>query len=601
MLCTRPTRSTEEIVKEMHGTKFIIDEKLDGERTQLHKKGDVFRYYSRNGNDLTHLYGPNKGEGSLTPFIYQAFNSNADEIILDGEMLAYDPTAKRILPFGTLRGAAKDTSRGASRRRPIFVAFDILHVNGLCLLDSSLTSRRKHLKELITPIKGRIELVPTYLGVTPKDLRVRLQAVVNNGGEGLVVKHPGSKYSLNTRNLDWIKVKPEYIDSMGETIDVIVVGGKFGSGARAGGVSTLVCAAIEDRLGPGPTRYTTFTSCGTGLTSGDLARIRDKHWKKDAPNSFIVTVKAAEIIESNEYGMGYTLRFPRIKQIRSDLSIDSCMRVTEILELCATTNKKRKLQGDIEPPRKKARTATPVSKPTMGPAYQAPNLANVTVTSELLNGLTFVVISDPKSKTGEDEKRDLVKRIRAYGGNIRQVLNTKQAQPLSWFIVYDGATKPYEVQSIIDKKKFDILKPRWVEDSIRLGKLAPFHEKYFFHATETRVNADEYSASVDEDQLWLPNKPAVEDDSVTEPESDEEIIRPAPPTSKAKPILVGKNMKTAQEEAPLRGELEDIDKDDKEMSADEVEADDQDNDTDVEEVNVETLFLPGKADNFDVM
>jgi len=46
MLCRRPTK-LEDSVKEMQGKTFFIEEKLDGERIQLHKRGDEFFYCSR--------------------------------------------------------------------------------------------------------------------------------------------------------------------------------------------------------------------------------------------------------------------------------------------------------------------------------------------------------------------------------------------------------------------------------------------------------------------------------------------------------------------------------------------------------------------------
>lgn len=39
-------------------------------------------------------------------------------------------------------------------------------------------------------------------------------------GEGLVVKNLESVYTLHGREDDWIKVKPEYMDSLGEEVDV---------------------------------------------------------------------------------------------------------------------------------------------------------------------------------------------------------------------------------------------------------------------------------------------------------------------------------------------------------------------------------------------
>jgi hypothetical protein len=50
MLCKRPTDSIETTVKKMGGSEFFIEEKLDGERIQLHKRGNEYFYCSRSVN-----------------------------------------------------------------------------------------------------------------------------------------------------------------------------------------------------------------------------------------------------------------------------------------------------------------------------------------------------------------------------------------------------------------------------------------------------------------------------------------------------------------------------------------------------------------------
>jgi ATP-dependent DNA ligase len=47
MLCKRPTGNIEQSVKEMEGHTFFLEEKLDGERIQLHKRGNEYFYCSR--------------------------------------------------------------------------------------------------------------------------------------------------------------------------------------------------------------------------------------------------------------------------------------------------------------------------------------------------------------------------------------------------------------------------------------------------------------------------------------------------------------------------------------------------------------------------
>ena len=79
----------------MSGSEFFIEEKLDGERMQLHKRGNEYLYFSRSvnffifrsslsisfrkGKDYTYLYGKHVGTGSLTPFIDNAFDPRVDE------------------------------------------------------------------------------------------------------------------------------------------------------------------------------------------------------------------------------------------------------------------------------------------------------------------------------------------------------------------------------------------------------------------------------------------------------------------------------------------------------------------------------------------
>ena len=103
MLCKRPNKNIEESVREMQGRTFIIEEKLDGERIQLHKRGNEYFYCSRSashiqptairrpaaelkmirkGKDYTYLYGKHVGTGSLTPYIDEAFDERVDECVL---------------------------------------------------------------------------------------------------------------------------------------------------------------------------------------------------------------------------------------------------------------------------------------------------------------------------------------------------------------------------------------------------------------------------------------------------------------------------------------------------------------------------------------
>ncbi|KAG1735545.1 ATP dependent DNA ligase domain-containing protein [Suillus lakei] len=512
MLCKRPTHKIEDSVKAMQGHKFIIEEKLDGERMQLHKRGNEYFYCSRKGKDYTYLYGQHVGQGSLTPFIDSAFDERIDDIILDGEMLVWDPVSERNLPFGTLKTAALDKSKKEHNPRPCFKVFDLLYLNGLSLHQKSLKFRKRNLRACIKEIPGRIEFTAEFEGKTAKDVRQKMDEVMASRGEGLVIKHPDSEYILNGRNKDWIKVKPEYMDNMGETVDVLVVAGNYGTGKRSGGVSTLICAVLDDRRPEGDEelKYSTFVRVGTGLSFADYIWLRQKPWKvwdpKHPPeflqtakkthedkgdlylepeDSFILKVKAAEITTSDQYHLGVTMRFPRALSIRDDLSIADCMTVSAVLE-SMRSERKRKMESDTGMSKKKRKTTA--NKATVLPQYQGPNLRA---------DIKFMVSSDPKSRTGNQDRQELMKLIHANGGACVQVVTSKQ--PIT--VIYGGTTTPYDIKLLIDKDIVDIIRPQWVTDCIHLGELVPLKKKYFFHATPARQESDDYhQMDADEDQ-----------------------------------------------------------------------------------------------------
>ncbi|KAG6910034.1 DNA ligase (ATP) [Tephrocybe rancida] len=555
MLCKRPTKKIEDSVREMGGSDFFIEEKLDGERMQLHKRGNEYFYCSRKGKDYTYLYGKHIGTGSLTPFIDKAFDSRIDEfvasqrcrtlfyidvyysIILDGEMLVWDPVSERNLPFGTLKTAA------------LVKVFDLLYLNGQSLLHRSTSFRKKNMRNCLKEITGRIEFAVEYKGKTAKDVRDRMDEVMSSRGEGLVIKHPLSKYVLNGRNMDWIKVKPEYMDNMGETVDVLVVAGNYGSGKRGGGVSTLICAVMDDRRSTDDDddepKYSSFVRIGSGLSFADYVWVREKPWKtwdtKHPPaflltakrshedkgdvylepeDSFILKVKAAEIVPSGyQYDMGFTMRFPRALSIRDDLSIADCMTATAILD-GMRSEKKRKMESDAGVTQKKRKTVA--KKAVMLPEYQGPKLKSLKVTSQLFNGLKFdeVVMSDPKSRTGDQDKKELMKLIHTNGGTCAQIA-MNQAES---FVVYGGKVTPYDLKLLIDKDIHDVIKPEWVTDSVDGKALAPFSRKYFFHAKAARVEADEF----DDDGMEV-------DDEGGAVKPEEDLASPAPEPKEESP------------------------------------------------------------------
>jgi DNA ligase 4 len=263
MQCFQPqlaqfqTHSFQKIIEKLGWTEdnpdFWIEEKLDGERMQLHMEEDDshpggrrFAFWSRKAKDYTYLYGDGfeDDNSSLTRHIKDAFDPRVKNIILDGEMITWDPITSKMVGFGTLKTAAISEQRnpfGTTGIRPLFRVFDCLFLNGQALTQYTLQDRRSALKGAVKDVKERIEIHQYQVARSADEIDPALRKVVAEASEGLVLKNPRSMYRLNSRNDDWMKVKPEYMTEFGESLDCVVIGGYYGSGHRGGGLSSFLC------------------------------------------------------------------------------------------------------------------------------------------------------------------------------------------------------------------------------------------------------------------------------------------------------------------------------------------------------------------------
>lgn len=68
-------------------TEFFVETKMDGERQQLHRRGDSYQYFTRQGFNASSWFGENPNSGKLTPNIHSLFKIKIEDLILDGEMM----------------------------------------------------------------------------------------------------------------------------------------------------------------------------------------------------------------------------------------------------------------------------------------------------------------------------------------------------------------------------------------------------------------------------------------------------------------------------------------------------------------------------------
>lgn len=378
---------------------FWIEEKMDGERIQLHMAPDdsvpggrKFAFWSRKAKDYTYLYGNGLHDenGALTRHLKDAFANGVRSVILDGEMVTWDPEQDALVPFGTLKTAAIAEQRNPFSKgpRPLYRVFDILHLNGAELTKYTLRDRRNALQKALQPVHRRFEILPYEEATTAAEVETCLRKVVAEASEGLVLKNPRSPYRLNERHDDWMKVKPDYMTEFGESLDLIVVGGYYGQGRRGGFLASFLCALrVDDNESSQNTdssKFWSFCKVGGGFTAADYQEVRhitDGKWNKWDPkkppthlielaggdsqnerpdmwikpsDSIVLCVKAASVTQSDSFRMGMTVRFPRFKTLRKDKNWKTALSVQEFLNLKSNAEQEQQeKQFDVDNSRKK--------------------------------------------------------------------------------------------------------------------------------------------------------------------------------------------------------------------------------------------------------
>ncbi|KAM5445605.1 DNA ligase (ATP) [Microsporum audouinii] len=526
---------------------FWIEEKLDGERIQLHMEtnssvpgGKRFEFWSRKAKDYTYLYGNgfHDENGSLTRHLTNAFADGVESIILDGEMITWDPEQDAPVPFGTLKTAALAEQRNPlsiSGHRPLFRIFDIVYLNGKALTRYTLRDRRRALEASVVSVHRRFEVHTYEVGRSASDIEPLLRKVVAEASEGLVLKNPNSPYRLNERNDDWMKVKPDYMTEFGESLDCIVVGGYYGSGKRGGNISSYLCGLRVDdshgQQGTNPMKCYSFCKVGGGFTAADYANIRhhtDGKWHdwdaKRPPTEFIelaggdaqyerpdvwikpddsvvLCVKAAAVTPSDQFRLGLTVRFPRFKRLRMDKDWKSALSIQEFMDLKAGAEQERKEKDfQVDNSRRKKIKRSRKKELTVAGSGQA-KAAYLGEKGHAFDGLSFFVMSE-SLKPIKKSKADLEQLIKANGGKIYQTHTASK----NTYCIADRRT--VKVASLQKAAIENVIRPCWIFDCIEQsehdigedGVLLPLEPRHMFFTTEDQKeeianNVDKYADS----------------------------------------------------------------------------------------------------------
>ena len=91
--------------------------------------------------------------------------------------------------------------------------------------------------------------------------------------EGLMIKtlEENATYEPSKRSSNWFKLKKDYMDSgsLVDSMDLVVVGGDWGKGKRAGVFGSFLLACFDPCTG----KYQTITKVATGLSEEKLLQM----------------------------------------------------------------------------------------------------------------------------------------------------------------------------------------------------------------------------------------------------------------------------------------------------------------------------------------
>jgi DNA ligase-1 len=306
----------EEIFRRLKGKKIIFETKYDGARLQIHiKKGKPMelKIYSRRLNDDT----------TALPDIVAAVRKawKGGDAIVEGEAVAFDPTLTKKLPFQAVLmrlGRVHGIAAKAQEIPLVLHLFDLLYSDGEDLINLPQATRREKLKKLFRET-DRVKMTNALISDRVADEERFFKQAIKAGHEGLMAKDPDAVYVPGRRTYNWMKLKPAF-----ETLDVVVVGGIWGSGRRKGTLSSLV-VAVRDK-----NEFKTVGKVGTGFSEEVLADLTSKLTpliitsrgrNVEIEPSMVIEVDFQDIQKTSAYSSGFALRIPRFKRVRVDKSV----------------------------------------------------------------------------------------------------------------------------------------------------------------------------------------------------------------------------------------------------------------------------------------
>jgi len=289
-----------------------VDFKYDGVRAKIHIEGDKVKVFTRRLEDITEQF----------PDVVGAVEEHVDaeEAILDTEVIGYDPETGGTVPFQRLskRVKRKYDIEQMAEEIPVEVRpFDLIYL-GEPLLQEEYKDRIERLRGIIEEEERELRFVDHAETGSDEEVAEFDQRATSQGQEGIMMKKLDAEYKPGKRVGYMVKLKPVM-----ETLDLAVIGAKWSEGRRSGWLGRLKLGTWNQE----EQEYEMVGKMATGLTDEQFEEITERLepliTEEDGRDvtvepKVLLEVEYEEIQKSPTYESGYALRFPRLKAFRDD-------------------------------------------------------------------------------------------------------------------------------------------------------------------------------------------------------------------------------------------------------------------------------------------